>query len=776
MGKSAGRARLYAVLCLAWLWVCAAQSEVKVRTGNTRRPATPRFAQLPSALTCVSPMQAPRPMDAPGVGSTALHDPRNTLIGEDILVCELPWGVGEGKTPDGMHRVYALLGTVLVSDDGSKPVALGEAPPQDAQGEGQAQGDTLLSFSEWKEKHLENERQQKAKSKQRDKARERSSARTSSATDAPTSSPAPESVTASAPEVPTPAHHESPPPSEPPQPPPPPPEADKPPPLILAAENAPEALAKLKHRWNYASLDCAAVLHQANPSAKFASAILSEKKDRYMLSPCRTPKREGQFVVVELCQHIRIDTIVLANLEFFSSMFKLFSVRASTDLHAPEHEWRTLGHFRARNVRGPQVFTLGAVPHSYYRFLRIDFLEHYGSEYYCPVSLLRVYGRNEREDADEEIDEDDGEADEADEDWEPNYSCDIHVATIRGRIQMCPAHAPSIWPCVCVPRPVSHAPAAPSKPALATNVSALADAPPQPTPAMLNVPANATSTPAPSNQTRTTTKPADAKASEKANPGSESIFRTITKRLAALESNTSLSMQYLQLSSQVLRDKLTELEQSQETRITQLLSSLNTTYTQQLHAFMDEHRTALKQREAAAADLATHVQQLAHELVYEKRRGFAQLVLLFVLLLLLIATRSSAALPVRTRTGSYPPVHTPRATMGSPLGRVFSPFRASPPLQDSSEVVAALEHAALEHDMARDPERPPLQRVQETALPARPVTSVKFPHLRGTATPSPRRAWRRVRRARRDGHERRSSQSSYAPSSEWSDGEGSVHM
>lgn len=28
----------------------------------------------------------------------------------------------------------------------------------------------------------------------------------------------------------------------------------------------------------------------------------------------------------------------------------------------------------------------------FYRYLRIDFLSHYGSEYYCPVSILRVYG------------------------------------------------------------------------------------------------------------------------------------------------------------------------------------------------------------------------------------------------------------------------------------------------------------------------------------------------------------------------------------------------
>lgn len=30
--------------------------------------------------------------------------------------------------------------------------------------------------------------------------------------------------------------------------------------------------------------------------------------------------------------------------------------------------------------------------HDFYRYLRIDFLSHYSNEFYCPVSLLRVYG------------------------------------------------------------------------------------------------------------------------------------------------------------------------------------------------------------------------------------------------------------------------------------------------------------------------------------------------------------------------------------------------
>lgn len=130
-------------------------------------------------------------------------------------------------------------------------------------------------------------------------------------------------------------------------------------------------LSSLKHRWNFASFDCAAVVHRANPSAKFASAILSEKKDRYMLSPCPGANSEvdkhhphgsesgdgveGQFVIVELCDEISIDTIVLGNYEFFSRMFKRFRVRVARNLQGREDEWYDVGTFRARNVRGLQV-------------------------------------------------------------------------------------------------------------------------------------------------------------------------------------------------------------------------------------------------------------------------------------------------------------------------------------------------------------------------------------------------------------------------------------
>ncbi|KAN0062717.1 hypothetical protein ACQY0O_004912 [Thecaphora frezii] len=171
-----------------------------------------------------------------------------------------------------------------------------------------------------------------------------------------------------------------------------------------AGSDAASQLGALKHRWNFASFDCAAVVHRTNPSAKFASAILSEKKDRYMLSPCprkgSSKLEDGQFVIVELCDEIKIDTLVLANYEFFSSMFKKFRVTAAQQLKGREDDWKELGTFRARNIRGLQVFNLPSTPASrgFYRYVRIDFLEHYGSEYYCPVSLLRVYGLTQMDD------------------------------------------------------------------------------------------------------------------------------------------------------------------------------------------------------------------------------------------------------------------------------------------------------------------------------------------------------------------------------------------
>ena len=164
----------------------------------------------------------------------------------------------------------------------------------------------------------------------------------------------------------------------------------------------------LTDRFNYASLDCSARVHTAHREAKSASSILSSKRDRYMLSPCAaTP----QFVVVELCEDIRIDTVQLANFEFFSGVFREFTVSVAKTYVATDAEgWTVVGTYVGKNVRGVQVssFRVIATPllelfflqsfhpptsiRDFYRYIRVDFHSHYSNEYYCPISLLRVYG------------------------------------------------------------------------------------------------------------------------------------------------------------------------------------------------------------------------------------------------------------------------------------------------------------------------------------------------------------------------------------------------
>jgi hypothetical protein len=108
-----------------------------------------------------------------------------------------------------------------------------------------------------------------------------------------------------------------------------------------------------KKRHNYASVDCAASIVATNPEAKNAGHILSNSKDKYMLNICEAKK----YVVVELCEEILVDTIVLANNEFFSSTFKDVKVYVpSKDLGAGSQEWTLLAIFRGNNTREPQVF------------------------------------------------------------------------------------------------------------------------------------------------------------------------------------------------------------------------------------------------------------------------------------------------------------------------------------------------------------------------------------------------------------------------------------
>ncbi|MCJ1295958.1 hypothetical protein MMC34_007523 [Xylographa carneopallida] len=154
-----------------------------------------------------------------------------------------------------------------------------------------------------------------------------------------------------------------------------------------------------KERFNYASFDCAATVLKTNPECKGSTSVLVENKDSYMLNLCSA---KNKYFIVELCNDILIDTVVLGSFEFFSSTFRMFRVSVSDRYPVKMEKWRELGTFEARNSRDVQAFVVEN-PLIWSRYLRIEFLTHYGNEYYCPVSLLRIHGKTMMDDYRNEV-------------------------------------------------------------------------------------------------------------------------------------------------------------------------------------------------------------------------------------------------------------------------------------------------------------------------------------------------------------------------------------
>lgn len=135
---------------------------------------------------------------------------------------------------------------------------------------------------------------------------------------------------------------------------------------------------------NYASVECGAKILSSNPEAKSTSAILMENMDMYMLNPCNNKI----WFTIELCQPIQVRQLDIANFEIFSSNPREFLVSISD--RYPTKKWVRLGTFRTRDERTVQSFPLDE--HQFARYIKVDLLSHFGSEHFCPLSLIRVFG------------------------------------------------------------------------------------------------------------------------------------------------------------------------------------------------------------------------------------------------------------------------------------------------------------------------------------------------------------------------------------------------
>ncbi|XP_007019942.2 PREDICTED: uncharacterized protein SLP1 isoform X1 [Theobroma cacao] len=150
--------------------------------------------------------------------------------------------------------------------------------------------------------------------------------------------------------------------------------------------------AGVKHRvepggkeYNYASASKGAKVLLCNKEAKGASNILGKDKDKYLRNPCSA---EEKFVIIELSEETLVDTIEIANFEHYSSKLKDFELLGS--LVFPTDVWIKLGNFTAGNVKHAQRFVLKEP--KWVRYLKLNLLSHYGSEFYCTLSVIEVYG------------------------------------------------------------------------------------------------------------------------------------------------------------------------------------------------------------------------------------------------------------------------------------------------------------------------------------------------------------------------------------------------
>jgi len=136
--------------------------------------------------------------------------------------------------------------------------------------------------------------------------------------------------------------------------------------LTVRAANDAEATVPMPkppvhNKYNYASPDCSARIHSSSRLTQHASSILHKSRDRYMLTPC---KADEHWVVVELCDEIRIEAIEIAVWEFFSGVVREVKVsvggaeeddeKDGEDLHGAA-TWEDVGTFIGKNVRGVQV-------------------------------------------------------------------------------------------------------------------------------------------------------------------------------------------------------------------------------------------------------------------------------------------------------------------------------------------------------------------------------------------------------------------------------------
>lgn len=477
-------------------------------------------------------------------------------------------------------------------------------------------------------------------------------------------------------------------------------------------------------------------------------------------------------------------------------MIRNFRVSVSDRYPVKIEKWKDLGTYEARNSREIQAFLIEN-PQIWARYIRIEFLSHYGNEYYCPLSLVRVHGTRmleswkETEAIGEDDDAEDGEghgaveqyipdaiADEVQEEERLNAELKEAQAAIKELIKTAEVvtsdqlkenssqiadltqslenasfpHSTSLWAkpkivdlldsvissetfatCAIADAPTvqsitsitsiiaeqdlnSNSTAHPAQDAASTpttpttslaSTPSLASETSQPTQEYLksnsthstssfhisdpsaartisdvqeSISSTAASTTSKQNTTSSKNKTTGTSSASSSLPTiQESFFKAVSRRLQLLETNSTLSLKYIEEQSRILREAFSKVEKKQLQKTTAFLDSLNSTVLAELRVFRQQYdeiwqSTVISlesQRDESRREIlaiSSRLNILADEVVFQKRMSIVQSVLLLLCLGLVIFSRVSVAgqldlqnIQIRTRALRSPgsPVESP---------------------------------------------------------------------------------------------------------------------
>lgn len=301
-----------------------------------------------------------------------------------------------------------------------------------------------------------------------------------------------------------------------------------------------------KDKFNYASVNCAATVVKTNSDAKGASAILTEVKDSYLINKCSTPNK---FIVIELCQDILVNLVVMGNYELFSSMFRQVKFHVS-DRFPVVDGWRELGQFEAQNIRDVQNFEIKN-PLIWARYLKIEILSHYGNEFYCPISLVRVHGTTMME----EVKNTDVNVEKESTEMNPDAKGNLLIYTEEIEPEECKARLPHL---------------------------------------ALNDFLNEFNTTKEYCDMRESNETISSVVTTNSITTQESIFQNIIKRLSLLESNSTLSLLYFEEQSKLLSEAFSNLERRQNRRFENFTRRVNSSIGVQAIMFEEKLRRDLQ--------------------------------------------------------------------------------------------------------------------------------------------------------------------------------------